>query len=95
MEYINKQQVMDKLAVIYDLARTDQKAPISCAISDINDLKTIDIEKLIQARLRGIQKTKLDALQSSDHNTAYMMLGAEKVCNEILDDVVVITGNKI
>ena len=39
MEYINKQKVLDKLAVIYDLARTDQKAPISCAISDIKDLK--------------------------------------------------------
>ena len=45
MEYINKQQVMDKLAIIYDLARTDQKATISCAISDINDLKTIDIKE--------------------------------------------------
>ena len=55
----------------------------------------IVIEKLIQARLRGIQKIKLEALQSSDRNTAYIMLGAENVCNEILADLGAITGNKI
>ena len=55
----------------------------------------IVIEKLIQARLRGVQKIKLEALQSSDRNTAYMMLGAENVCNAILADLGAITGNKI
>lgn len=53
------------------------------------------ISKLIQARLRGIQKIKLEALQSSDLNTAYMMKGAEEVCNEILADVGAIIGSTI
>ena len=49
------------------------------------------INKLIQARLRGIQKIKLDALQSSDFNTAYKMKGAEEVCNAILEDLAEMT----
>lgn len=53
------------------------------------------ISKLIQARLRGIQKIKLEALQSSDLNIAYMMKGAEEVCNEILADVGAIIGSTI
>lgn len=53
------------------------------------------ISKLIQARLRGIQKIKLEALQFSDLNTAYMMKGAEEVCNEILADVGAIIGSTI
>lgn len=39
-EYISREAVLDKLAIIYDLARTDQKAPISCAISDIKSIET-------------------------------------------------------
>lgn len=53
----------------------------------IKEIPLIDIQTLIQARLRGIQQIKLDALKSFDFNTAYKMKGAEEVCNAILADL--------
>ena len=106
-EYIEREALLKRLDMASDCKNcprcVDMKTYYDrCAYTDIQDvcsviseMPAVDIEKLIQARLRGIQKTKLDALQSSDHKIAYMMLGAEKVCNEILEDVSVIIGNKI
>lgn len=57
------------------------------------DVQPVDkITKIIQARLRGIQKIQLYALQSSDFNTAYKMTGAVDVCNAILEDLEAIKG---
>ena len=49
-EYISRESVLDKLAIIYDLARTDQKAPISCAISDIKSIPAADVQTVKHGR---------------------------------------------
>lgn len=50
--------------------------------------KPVDkIAKIIQARLNGVQKIKIDAMLSGDSNTAYKMVGAETVCIAILQDL--------
>ena len=43
-EYIERKAAINKLEIIYDLARTDQKAPISCAMSDINKIPPADVQ---------------------------------------------------
>lgn len=92
-EYIEKNKV---LGIIAEMQVEHHYDAVLLEVADkINELPLIDIEKLIQARLRGLQKAKLDALQFSDLNTAYMMKGAENVCNEILADIDAITGNRI
>ena len=45
------------------------------------------VEHLVQARLRGVQTTMIEALKSNDTVTAYKMKGAEDICNEILKDL--------
>lgn len=92
-ECIDKNKV---LGIIADMQVEHHYDAVLLEVADkIKELPLIDIEKLIQARLRGIQKIKLDAIKSSDRNTAYMMLGAENLCNEILADLGAIIGSTI
>ena len=52
------------------------------------DIQPVDeITKIIQARLNGVQKVKIDAMLSGDSNTAYKMVGAETICIAILQDL--------
>lgn len=57
------------------------------------DVQPVDeITKIIQARLNGVQKVKIDAMLSGDSTTAYKMVGAETVCIAILQDLEAIKG---
>ena len=59
------------------------------------DVQSIDeITKIIQARLNGVQKVKIDAMLSGDNTTAYKMVGAETVCIAILQDLEAIKGQR-
>lgn len=103
-EYISKIEVVRILQKAYAEGRIKAKDGLASVLDDINaadkikaspliDIHTINM--LIQARLRGLQKVKLDALKSSDLNVAYMMKYAEDVCYEILADIDAITGKEL
>lgn len=95
MKYIEKDKVLNIIGNMqdehhYDAANLEDRYVVAhlLEVADkIKELPSIDIQTLIQARLRGIQQIKLDALKSSDLNTAYKMKGAEEVCNAILADL--------
>ena len=42
--YLDKDEVLTKLQVAYDLARIDQKAAVSTAIADINAIPAADVQ---------------------------------------------------
>lgn len=75
--------------------REGYKTCHNCSMTDVPaaDVQPVDeITKIIQARLNGVQKVKIDAMLSGDSTTAYKMVGAETVCIAILQDLEAIKG---
>lgn len=92
-EYISRDEVMQKF-----LNRGDGYITMLTMRDMINEVPSADVQpvdeitKIIQARLNGVQKVKIDAMLSGDSTTAYKMVGAETVCIAILQDLEAIKG---
>ena len=79
----NSKQLESITEMIYELENSIESA----------DVQPVDkITKIIQARLNGVQKVKIDAMLSGDSTTAYKMVGAETVCIAILQDLEALTA---
>ena len=81
LRYDNEDYNYDIISALRDVSAKINEAP-SADVQPVNK-----ITKIIQARLNGVQKVKIDAMLSGDSNTAYKMVGAEEVCNAILQDL--------
>lgn len=49
-EYIERKAVFDKLAVIFDLARTNQRAVITDALREVSHIPAADVQPVVRCK---------------------------------------------
>ena len=97
-KYISKLKIDELMSNAYKEGRFVTGYDYAILIEEFDNLPATDVQpvdkitKIIEARLNGVQKVKIDAMLSGDSNTAYKMVGAEMVCNAILQDLEAIKG---